>query len=94
MTDAQDTIELPVFGLTLKRSAVHGANWYELGDMETRITVDTNGSGYKFVGVYVLRGDVGLSYGTAAIGIDTACERLLAQMTPDDVAAIRALGER
>jgi hypothetical protein len=99
MTDAQDTIELPVFGLTLMRDealgAVAGDGWYSIGDPRDsqcpRVVATPRDS---YVGVYRRRGGVGVSYSASGDGVAAACAALLAEMTPDDVAAIRALGER
>ena len=83
MTDAQDTIELPVFGLTLAR----GGPYYRADG--ARAYLHTAG---MFAVASVARANgVRVSYSVHA---DDPCAALLAEMTPDDVAAIRALGER
>lgn len=83
MTDAQDTIQVPAFGLTLTRSGPYyrydGATAY----------LHTSGS---FAVASVGRaGGVRVSYSVHA---EDPCAALLEEMTADDVAAIRALGER
>lgn len=86
MTDAQDTIDLPVFGLTLTRGylgryCIDGATAYLH-------------MGGPFAVASVRRANgVRVSYSVHADD-DDPCAALLAEMTPDDVAAIRALGER
>ncbi len=89
MTDAQDTIELPAFGLTLTRIAVDG--WF--GADRGQDYVHANEVGFVRLARARPSGTL-VSYYKRAETVDDACAALLAEMTPDDVAAIRALGER
>ena len=101
MTDAQDTIDLPVFGLTLERVTLqHARARYAIRKNAVEINVsrsDVWGGGEAWLVRAVVNrggGRIVLEYHTLAHDLGTACAALLAQMTPDDVAAIRALGER
>ena len=89
MTDAQDTIELPVFGLTLTRISDDGWFGSDNGTHRASSYVHVHG---PFANASVARANgVRVSYSVHA---EDPCAALLAEMTPDDVAAIRALGER
>lgn len=97
MTDAQDTIELPVFGLTLSRHATEAVRAYSLYDASfaQRAYAAIYPTGWYMTAVVRRAPHGSVQYSTCdAPSMDEACQRLLAQMTPDDVAAIRALGER
>ena len=89
MSDAQDTIELPAFGLTLTRIGDDG--WFGIDNGMTRTASYIHAKG-PFATASVGRPNgVRVSY---SVHDEDPCAALLAEMTPDDVAAIRALGEQ
>lgn len=97
MSDAQDTIELPAFGLTLPRHATTAVRSYSVDDANfgRRAYAAVYHTGWYVTVVVKRTARTSAQYSTHdAPSLDDACAALLAEMTPDDVAAIRALGER
>lgn len=81
---SEDTIELPVFGLTLGHA---GDGWYRLDGHDAYLHMRGMAAHARVARASGVR----VSYSVHA---EDPCAALLAEMTPDDVAAIRALGER
>ncbi len=85
-----DTIDLPAFGLTLRGDPYGEASWYAAGDWRTSIKASPCDDGRMYLVAYV----GGVTHSCIGATLEEACSRLLASMSDEHVAAIRALGER
>lgn len=91
MTDAQDTIVTS--HLTLTRDPAYEQPWYVVGDWRTSLKAspcDGDIDGRMYLIAYV----GGVSHSCVADTLHEAYSRLMASMSDEHVAAIRALGER
>lgn len=88
MTDAQDTITIDGFG-TLMRDHTYEQPWYVAGDWRASLKASPCGDGRMYIVTYV----GGVSHSCVADTLEEACSRLMASMSIEHVAAIRALGE-
>ena len=92
MTDAQDTITIDGFG-TLMRDHTYEQPWYVAGDWRASLKAspcDGDVDGRMFIIAHV----AGVTHSCIADTLHEAYSRLMASMSDEHVAVIRALGER
>ena len=92
MTDAQDTITIDGFG-TLMRDHTYEQPWYVAGDWRASLKAspcDGDVDGRMFIMAHV----GAVSHTCAGGSLAEAYSQLMASMSDEHVAAIRALGER
>ncbi len=89
MTDAQDTITIDGFG-TLMRDHTYEQPWYVVGDWRTSLKASPCDDGRMYLIAHVR----GVTHSCIGDSLAEAYSRLMASMSDEHVAAIRALGER